>query len=388
MRPKRTLWIIGGIVVVVAILCVVASLLQRGALSSLEQFATPTVEGTAAPAEIAVRARGKVVPATWAELAFTDTGAVAAWEVAEGDPVKAGDVLGQLDTSEAALALDEAEVALAIAEARLAQAENERAPRIAEAELALQLAEQRLEQARMRVPALTAAYVRLEAAREAEAFAQDEYNKSLDRHWEPDQLRDSYHNALQNAIDTRQIAEADYAAAGADRAAAAQELEILQSEVQRAQLALDEARQAVDPVLAQEVARARVLVDQAQARLDAATLVAPFDGTVVTLHLKAGDWAQPGVPAVTLADLDHLQVETTDLDEWGAAQIAVGDEATITFTAFDDKTLTGHVTEIALRGDELTTGDMTYRTLIALDESDPALRWGMTVRLSLPLEAQ
>lgn len=385
MRPKRKLWIIAGVVLIVAV-CVAASLLPRDSLPVMfAQAATPT-PAPALPTEISVRARGRVVPVTWADLSFTGTGAIAAWDVAEGDVVRAGDVLGYVDTEEAALSVRDAEMVLAIAEARLAQAESERAPRIAEAEVALQLAEQRLAQAQVRVPGLTAAVVRLEAARKAEAFARDEYNKSLDRPWEDQLIRDNYYNVLQSAIDARRIAEADYAAAGADRTAATQELGILETEVARAQLALDRAREAVDPVLVQEVARAKLQVVQAQAHLDAATLVAPFDGTVVTLHLKPGDWAQPGVPAVTLADLTHLQVETIDLDEWGAAQIAVGDAVAITFTALEETTLTGRVTEVALRGEILGAGDVAYRTLISLDDANPALRWGMSVRVTVPLE--
>jgi len=60
--------------------------------------------------------------------------------------------------------------------------------------------------------------------------------------------------------------------------------------------------------------------------------------------------------------------------------------ARITFTAFDEKTVTGRVSEIALRGEALTGGDVAYRVLITLDEPDPDLRWGMTVRVSIPVE--
>jgi hypothetical protein len=93
-----------------------------------------------------------------------------------------------------------------------------------------------------------------------------------------------------------------------------------------------------------------------------------------------------GAVAVTLADLPTLRIETTDLDEWGAAQVRVSSEATIIFNAFDDKTLTGRVEEIDLRGERLSAGDVVYRTVIELDEPDPDLRWGMTVRITVPLE--
>ena len=85
-------------------------------------------------------------------------------------------------------------------------------------------------------------------------------------------------------------------------------------------------------------------------------------------------------------DLSKLHMETTDLDEWGAAQIEAGSPATLVFNAFDDKMLTGHVTEIDLRGERLPAGDVVYRAVIELDAPDPDLRWGMTARINFPLE--
>lgn len=232
-------------------------------------------------------------------------------------------------------------MALKSAEQQQAQAEEKRPQRIAEAEIALANAEARLAQARSRVPDLTAAEVQLKRAREAEAYAQDEYNKSLDRDWERVEDRERYEDMVAQAIDDRRIAEADYAAAAREQGAGWQEIQILENEVAAAQLALEQARAPVDAQLAQEIERAHVQLARAEAQLEAATLIAPFDGVVTSLHLKTGDWAQAGAPAITLADLTQLQIETTDLDEWGAAHIHTGDPAEVTFTAFDDKTLNG-----------------------------------------------
>jgi len=186
----------------------------------------------------------------------------------------------------------------------------------------------------------------------------------------------AYQRAVQNA-DLR-LLEANNAVARARRSLeqAQRNLDKLQegpseSEVKSAQLDVD---------------AAELALEEAQAALENATLVAPFAGRVIELHLKAQDWAQPGVPAVTLADLKTLHVETTDLDEWAAAQVQIGGEAEIVFTAFDDKTLTGRITGVALRGEKLAAGDVVYRVTIELDEPDPELRWGMTVRITIPLE--
>lgn len=387
MKPKKLILIIGGIVVAAIVLCVAGSLLAPKMVGgNMAALLTPTPGGT--PTELSVRARGELVPARWADLAFELSGQVTEWFVAEGDTVKAGEPLGRLATAQLEQALTQAQLSQRIAEERLAQAQADHERQLREAELAVQSAEARLAQARARYPGLTQAEINLNRAKTEEAEAEKavvEAQKTAE--WQLDFAREAYYDRLQKAREERQIAEAALKSARGEQSASSQELHILEGEVERAKLELAKLQQGVDPTLQQEVERARLQTAQAQADLDAATLRAPFAGTVIQLHLKALDWAQPGAPAVTFADLSTLQVETTDLDEWGMARIQVGDEARIVVTAFDDKTLTGHIAGIALRGQQAGgSNDMTYKTIITLDQPDPDLRWGMTVRITIPLE--
>ena len=79
---------------------------------------------------------------------------------------------------------------------------------------------------------------------------------------------------------------------------------------------------------AQDVARLRALLDQAQIVLDHYTLRAPIDGTVMQHSIEPGQLIDPAVAAFTLADLSDLIVQT-DVDEAYATQIAVGQAATL-----------------------------------------------------------
>ena len=385
MKPRKVLFIIGGLIVVGILAFVLTNLFPQ--LLSHDLAASASATPTAEPLEQVVRARGSIEPAQSATLAFEGSGAIVEWLVKEGDTVQAGDVLGRLDTAKLDLTLQEAQLDLETAQLRLAQAEKDLAQQQAEAELALRTAEARLAQAKMRYPSLTAAEIRLQNAREAEAYAQDEYNKSLDRAWETVDEREAYRKGVVQATNDRKIAEADLAAVRSEQAANAQDVAILEDEVAKAQLYLQKLAQGIDPTLAQDIERAKLRITQARAELALTTLTAPFDGTVLKLHYRAGDWAQPGVEAVLLADLTSLRIETTDLDEWSMTRIRVGSPVEVTFTAFDDKTMTGYVTEIATRGEVLSGGDVMYRTIIVLDEPDPNLRWGMTVRVTIPVEA-
>lgn len=172
-----------------------------------------------------------------------------------------------------------------------------------------------------------------------------------------------------------------------------------QQDIDQAQAGLDSANAQLDSAKAQldlkkkgarpediAVAQARVDqaqtgIDQAKAALAKATLVSPIDGTITDIALQEGELAAAGQPIFTIADLTNLKVETTDLDEFGAAKVKVGQAATIRVNAFTDKTLTGKVTEIADQSVLLASGDVSYPVTIVLDSQDPALRWGMTVKV-------
>ena len=120
---------------------------------------------------------------------------------------------------------------------------------------------------------------------------------------------------------------------------------------------------------------------KAKANLEKARLTAPFAGTVVSTAVREGEMVAPGTPIILLADLSQLQVKTTDLDELSVAEVKVGDSVRIIVNAFDNEVLSGKVVAIALRGEKLPTGDIAYTVTIALDEQDPELRWGMTVKV-------
>ncbi len=184
-----------------------------------------------------------------------------------------------------------------------------------------------------------------------------------------------------------QIALAEADIARAEAAVTQAEAGVLQAEasVAQARAALDRLRAGPDELA---VAQAELGMRQAKAALERATealsdveIRAPFDGTVSAVAVEEGDPVAPGVPAVTVADLSAWKVETEDLDEWGVMRISTQDAVRLVFTAFDDKTLTGHIEEVDLNPTMLPTGDVAYKVTIAVDEFDAALRWGMSVRV-------
>jgi hypothetical protein len=122
--------------------------------------------------------------------------------------------------------------------------------------------------------------------------------------------------------------------------------------------------------------------------LEQATLIVPSNPitsvTVTDIAFKEGEVVGAGVSLITLADLTEFQVETTDLDEWAAARVTLGQGVEVRVPALDNKVLPGRVVSLAPQATVLSTEDVVYKATIALERQSPGLRWGMTVRLDWP----
>jgi multidrug resistance efflux pump len=109
------------------------------------------------------------------------------------------------------------------------------------------------------------------------------------------------------------------------------------------------------------------------------------DGTVINILSEVGEVVLPGMPMVTLADLDQLQVETTNLSELDVGRVKPGQSVTIYIEALQDKQVEGNVQQIAQRG-SLLGGDVVFAVGINLNETPPGLRPGMSVDVIIHTE--
>jgi len=104
----------------------------------------------------------------------------------------------------------------------------------------------------------------------------------------------------------------------------------------------------------QDVARATAQVDQAQVIFDNHTIRAPMAGTVLALHVDAGQAIDPATILMTIADLDDLIVEA-DVDEAYATRITQGLPALLQL-AGEDTPRPGRVDFVSQRVDAATGG--------------------------------
>jgi RND family efflux transporter MFP subunit len=138
------------------------------------------------------------------------------------------------------------------------------------------------------------------------------------------------------------------------------------------------------PVAAQELEVSRKTLDTAHAQLSQTELVAPFAATVVSIEAQPGEFVQPGQAVVTLAELDKLQVETTDLSELNVAEVRIGQPATVYVEALDEE-FPGVVTAISPISDTIG-GDVVFKVTIQLSEQPKELLWGMSADVEIKTE--
>jgi RND family efflux transporter MFP subunit len=129
------------------------------------------------------------------------------------------------------------------------------------------------------------------------------------------------------------------------------------------------------------VQRAQASMEIAQARLAQGTLTAPFDGVVTSLSIVPGEFLPSDQVIITVATLNNLQVETTDLSERDIPNIHIGDPANIFIEALNTN-IRGRVISISPKA-ETVGGDVVFKVAIAPDEQPEGLLWGMTAEVEI-----
>jgi multidrug efflux pump subunit AcrA (membrane-fusion protein) len=349
--------------------------------------ATPTP--TALPPVVdaaGTTAEGNVEPLQYANLSFAIGGEVAEVSVKEGDTVKAGDVIAHLQSDAQQAAIAQAEAGVAAAKANEAKYQEQLPQQIAAAQADIQSAQAQIAAAsarRSNQAEIAAAEAALTQAQVAEKQQQDAYDHLIETNQlgaTEERARLALESAKRateaarlrlNQVKTDRTGSADLAAANARLTAAQANLDQLQAE----------ASGKPNPTYAAAIRQATAALQSAQARLADTELRAPFAGTIAQLNVKAGETVAPDAPLVILADLSGLQIVTDDLTEIKVPAIQVGQSATIKADALPTVSLKGTVTSIGALYQE-KSGDIVYPVKIKLIDTDPGLRWGMTVNVT------
>jgi HlyD family secretion protein len=279
-----------------------------------------------------VTASGEIVATRFADIGSSVMGRVVALNVAEGDRVKAGQVLARIDPVQARSDSQAAAEQVAALEA------EERA-------------------ARQQVASATAA-VEQATARDREAAL-----------------------ALKRATELRTqglTPQADFDAAKASGDAASAQLAAARAELDRSGQLLGAA--------GRRVAQARAGVVRTRDILSKTEIAAPIDGVVSRLQVRLGEMVvigiqnQPGTTLMTVSDLSAINAEIK-VAEADVLRVAVGQAARVTLEAVAGREFSGRVVEVGASALPVVGSGAAareFRVVIRLDSPDPGLRPGLT----------
>jgi HlyD family secretion protein len=381
----RVRWLLGGLLFL-ALIGAGAFLAQaRGRSPALPETATIR-RGTL---RVTLSAAGKIRPRAQAVLNFATAGTVAEIFVREGEAVRKGQPLARLDTTDLELAVRQAEVAYLTQQVVYSQTVQGPKPE----ELAAARAAVRSAQAALRALEQGPDPTDLEIARL-------NYEVAKNAIWQAQLTRDKTAGSPLSAPIDVDLARARVGQAELQAEIARLQYEKMkagarpeQLEAARAQLAQAQAslaRLQPDALTAErtrlQLEQARLQLEQARRRLEQATLLAPFDGTVIAVNIEIGQVVGAGVPggAIVLADLSDLYLDLT-VDEVDVVRLKEGMPVEITLDALPGRSFRGHIDAIAPAATE-AGGAATYRVRVVLDERDPVLRAGMSANVEIEVE--
>jgi len=124
----------------------------------------------------------------------------------------------------------------------------------------------------------------------------------------------------------------------------------------------------------------------AQEVLNDTSLIAPIDGEVGAVNVAVGDivGASTGVAAVVLPTEDWEVY--ADFAESDAAQITVGDPATVSIDALPGSFASGTVSSLEVLASTSVNGLVTYGVRVTLQDVPSGIRDGMTASVSVEVE--
>ena len=130
-----------------------------------------------------------------------------------------------------------------------------------------------------------------------------------------------------------------------------------------------------------QAASAQAAMEAAEATFAQTALLAPYEATVASLDVVPGEFVQQGQLVMTLATLNDLQLETTDLSERDVPKVKRGAPVSIFVEALEES-FTGEVIRVAPMADTVG-GDAVFKVTIEFDRQPENLLWGMTAEVSI-----
>src|SRR5687768_1733854 len=323
------------IIIAVLVIVVVGAAVAANVYFRRETGITVTAEAIRArDLEALVSASGKIQPKKQVNISANRMGRVTRLAVEEGQRVKEGQFLLEIDPRQLEGQLQRSVAGVAAAESGLQGAR-----------LSVQQAEINLEQAQ----------ATLELSRQNLKRQQDLWKDGL-----------TTREALERAQNEVTVRETDVKARQQDIRSRQQEIQTRAQQIKQEQAGLATTRYDLSQI----------------------TITSPIDGIIVRRNIEEGETAvvgtmnNAGSNLLTVADMSVLEAEV-EVDETDIPSVSLGQEAKVTIDAVPDRTFRGRVTEIGNSPIQAAqnTGQRqatTFRVVVTIEEEVPDVRPGFT----------
>jgi len=158
-------------------------------------------------------------------------------------------------------------------------------------------------------------------------------------------------------------------------------------ELDAAEAALRRAR-AIEATVTAQIAEAQAKLSMDQTNLRKAVIRSPINGVVLKRQVEPGQTVAASLQTpvlFTIAEsLAQMEVQV-DVDEADVAQLKVGQQATFTVDGYPGRVFNAVVKQVRY-GPETVQGVVTYKTVLSVDNSDLALRPGMTATANITVQ--
>lgn len=310
------------VVITLVVVLVGAAVVGANLYYKREQGVTVTTEAIRArDLEAIVSASGKVQPKRSVDISANQMGRVTRLAVEEGERVKAGQFLLEIDPRQLEGRLQRGEAGVAAAQSRMVQARNS------------------VEQVR----------VRLSLSRQNLKRQQDLWKEGL-----------TTREALERAQNEVEVLESDLKSRE-------QDLPTQEQQIKSEQATLDETRYNLT----------QIVISSPMDGIVTRRSIEEGETAVV------GTMNNAGSVLLTIADMSQLEAEV-EVDETDIPTVQLGQLAKVTIDAIPDREFRGHVTEIGNSPIQTSTSGTgqrqatTFKVVITLDEEVPDVRPGFT----------
>ena len=293
--------------------------------SELDPPAKPVfkiAEVTQGPISVNISATGVVEPNFKVEVKSKASGEVLSFPMLEGDKIKKGTLLLQLDKSDEKRNVDKAQADLSSATAKLRKAETALTLQKTKYETDLKTSQSEVQ----------SAITNLKDSEDKFKRQIDLFKQKVVSQESLDSAQTLYKVNQQNLIQ----AESQFQAAKDS----IHDITMKENEVE---------------LVNTEVIRARIALEEVEERLEETEIFAPITGVIIEKLIEEGQIIASGISnnggtaLATLADMSRLFI-IADIDETDIGSIKIGHKVTITADAFSDRKFKGLVKRIAPQG--------------------------------------